>query len=114
MFSQPLAFSTPNLSTPPELAAKDTTDFSLLTKKQWQYVQRLYRISPRELEVAILICRGYANAEVAKKLKIKDATVKTHLRNLYRRLRVGTKVQMLLKFVDTVRTLGEDETERPA
>ncbi len=72
----------------------------LLNEKHWLYIQRRYHMSPRELQVAKLVCQGFDNEEIAKDLKIKHGTVKTHLRNIYRRIRVKNKIKMLLKFVD--------------
>ncbi len=72
----------------------------LLNEKHWLYIQRRYHMSPRELQVAKLVCQGFNNEEIAKDLKIKHGTVKTHIRNIYRRIRVKNKIKMLLKFVD--------------
>ena len=85
----------------------------LLDEKHWSYIRRRYRISPRELEVAKLVCHGFSNKEIAKKLKIKDDTVKTHLRNIYRRIRVKNKVTLLLKFIYDVNKLF-NESENTA
>ena len=74
---------------------------ALLNEKHWSYIQRHYNMSPRELQVAELVCQGFNNDEIAKALKIKHGTVKTHLRNIYRRIRVKNKITMLLKFVDS-------------
>lgn len=74
----------------------------LLDEKQWLYLKEQYHITPRELQVAILVCRGFNNDEIAKALKIRYGTVKTHLRNLYRRVRVKNKILLLLRFVDDV------------
>ena len=73
---------------------------ALLDEKQWSYLQKRFHMSPRELEVARLVCEGFGNEDIAKALKIKHGTVKTHLRNVYRRVRVKSKITMLLKFVD--------------
>ena len=73
----------------------------LLNEEQWLYLQKRYHISPRELQVAKLVCQGFNNEEIARDLKISHRTVKTHLRNVYRRVRVKNKITMLLKFVDT-------------
>ena len=73
---------------------------TLLNEKHWLYIQRRYRMSPRELQVAKLVCQGFSNEEIAKDLKIKQGTVKTHLRNIYRRVRVKNKIAMLLTLVD--------------
>ena len=73
---------------------------ALLDEKHWLYLQRRYRITPRELEVAKLFCQGSNNGEIVEALKIRHGTVKTHLRNIYRKIRVKNKIEMLLKFVD--------------
>ena len=77
-------------------------DVDLLDEKQWRYIKRRYRLSPRELEVAKLVCRGFVNGDVAKKLNVKPGTVKTHLRSVYHKTRVRNKVTMLLKFMNDV------------
>lgn len=74
----------------------------LLDEKQWLFLQKRYHMTPRELQVAILICRGFNNVEIAKALKIRHGTVKTHLRNIYRRARVKSKITLLLRFVEDV------------
>jgi DNA-binding NarL/FixJ family response regulator len=76
----------------------------LLDEKQWLFLKKRYNLTPRELQVAILICRGFSNDEVAKALKMKHGTVKTHLRNIYRRTRVKSKILLLLRFVEDINT----------
>ena len=73
---------------------------SLLDEEHWLYIRRQYCISPRELQVARLVCQGFDNGEIAGNLKIKEGTIKTHMRNIYRRIRVKNRIEMLLKFVD--------------
>ena len=73
---------------------------ALLDEKHWLYVQKRYHMSPRESHVAKLVCQGFNNDEIAKALKIRTGTVKTHIRNIYRRIRVKNKIEMLLKFVN--------------
>jgi DNA-binding NarL/FixJ family response regulator len=75
----------------------------LLDKKQWSYVQDLYNLTPREREIAEQICQGIGNGGIAKNLRIKPGTVKTHTRNIYRKLRVKNKIAMLLKFLTDTR-----------
>lgn len=80
-----------SLYKPPEIV--------LLNEEHWSYVRRRFHMTPRELQVAKLVCRGLNNEEIARKLKIKPGTAKTHLRNIYRRIRVKNKVAMLLKLL---------------
>ena len=75
-------------------------DVVLLEEEHWFHIQRRYHMSPREVQVAKLVCRGFSNGEIAKNLRIKQGTAKTHLRNIYRRVRVKNKISMLLKIVD--------------
>ena len=74
---------------------------SLLDDKYWPHIQRRYHLTDREIQVAKLVCRGLNNEDTAAILKIKHGTVKTHIRNIYRRVRIKNKIQMILKFVDT-------------
>jgi DNA-binding CsgD family transcriptional regulator len=80
---------------------------TLLTDEQWLLVQRRYHMTPRELEIARLICRGMSNEEIAEAVQIKYGTVKTHIRNIYRRIHVKSKVAMLLRFLDDVKASGD-------
>jgi DNA-binding NarL/FixJ family response regulator len=73
---------------------------NLLNEEHWLYIRKQYCMSPRELQVAKLVCQGFNNEEIASNLKIKHGTIKTHMRNIYRRIRVKNKIEMLLRFVD--------------
>jgi DNA-binding NarL/FixJ family response regulator len=82
------------------------TKLILLDKKQWAYVQNLYNLTPREREIAEQICQGIGNGGIAKNLSIKPGTVKTHTRNIYRKVRVKNKISMLLRFLTDVRSVS--------
>ena len=86
----------------------------ILDEKQWLYLKNRYHLTSRELQVAILVCRGFNNNEIAESLKIKYGTVKTHLRNLYRRVRVKSKILLLLRLIDDVNQYGPLKQSVPA
>jgi len=77
----------------------------LLNEKQWSYVQSRYDLTPRERQIAELICQGLRNGSIAKALRIRPGTVKTHTRNIYRKVHVKSKIGMLLRFVTDARDL---------
>lgn len=52
-------------------------------------------LSERETEVLKLVAKGYVNKEIAQKLGISPATVGTHIKNLYRKLAVHSRVQVV-------------------
>lgn len=83
----------------------------LLDEKKWNFLRKRYHMTPRELQVAILVCRGFNNSEIAERLNIRHGTVKTHLRNIYRRTRVKSKITLLLRFVEDVSKYYETEGE---
>jgi len=78
----------------------------LLDKKQWSFVQERYDLTPRECQIAELICQGLQNGSIAKYLHIRPGTVKTHTRNIYRKTRVKSKIAMLLRFITDARELS--------
>lgn len=53
------------------------------------------QISPREQEVLRLLDEGLDNQALAARLVVADSTVRTHLRNIYRKLGVNTHLQAL-------------------
>jgi DNA-binding NarL/FixJ family response regulator len=52
-------------------------------------------LSEREAEVLQLVAKGYVNREIADQLGISAATVGTHVKNLYRKLSVHSRVQVV-------------------
>jgi len=79
----------------------------LLDRKQWLYVQNRYHLTPRERQIAELICQGLRNGNIAKSLHIRPGTVKTHIRNIYRKVRVENKISMLLTFLTKASELSD-------
>jgi ATP/maltotriose-dependent transcriptional regulator MalT len=54
-------------------------------------------LSDRELEVLILMARGYSNAEIAEELIIALGTVKAHTSTIYRKLDVRSRTEAVIK-----------------
>lgn len=52
-------------------------------------------LSQRESEVLDLLSQGYVNKEIAQRLGIAPATVGSHIKNLYRKLSVHSRVQVI-------------------
>jgi DNA-binding NarL/FixJ family response regulator len=75
---------------------------TILDEKEWSYLQRYYEMSPRELQVAKLVCSGFTNGVIANKLKVQPGTVKTHLRNIFGKTRTRNRISMLLKYIEKV------------
>jgi DNA-binding NarL/FixJ family response regulator len=54
-------------------------------------------ITKREREVLILMAQGNINKEIAHLLHISTDTVKQHIKNIYRKLGAGNKIEALNK-----------------
>ncbi|WP_176559592.1 LuxR C-terminal-related transcriptional regulator [Rubellimicrobium roseum] len=52
------------------------------------------RLTEREREVIALVRQGCRNKEIAIRLGIEEATVKHHLRNIFRKLRIRSRVEL--------------------
>ena len=77
-------------------------EVTLFNKEQWSYIKRRYKMSPREFEISMLVCRGFNNKEIANELQIVLGTVKVHIRNVYRKVHVKNKILLLLRFMDDI------------
>jgi DNA-binding NarL/FixJ family response regulator len=66
-------------------------------------------LTPREIEIVRLICGGLGNRQVAKRLGIGEATVKTHVHQIYDKLRLRDRLQLGLYG----REKGLTSTNRP-
>lgn len=55
-----------------------------------------YPLSPRELEVAILIAKGLKSKEVANKLDILRGTVDKHIEHIYNKLGFSSRAQLAI------------------
>lgn len=56
------------------------------------------KLSPREGEIARLICKGYPNKKIAFKLYISEKTVKTHVSNILAKLEMKDRIQLAIYY----------------
>lgn len=52
-------------------------------------------LSPREIEIARWLAAGYSRRDIADRLYISELTVKTHIRNIYRKLEITSRVELV-------------------
>jgi DNA-binding NarL/FixJ family response regulator len=59
----------------------------------------------QESEIAGLILHGFCNKEIARELKIAEATVKSHCNRLFKKFNVSGRLQLGLKLSDGLQSL---------
>ncbi|MBS2036022.1 response regulator transcription factor [bacterium] len=62
--------------------------------------EELLEVTPREQEVLELLCLGKTPRDIGDSLFMSVSTVKTHVRNLYRKLNVSSRTQLVLKALE--------------
>jgi DNA-binding NarL/FixJ family response regulator len=63
-------------------------------------VRRNFGLSSREMQVIALIVAGYTNKDLARKLGISENTAKHHLTNIFDKLGVSNRLELVLYAVD--------------
>lgn len=57
-------------------------------------------LSPAETEIALLTVKGLKIAEIARMRDCRESTIKSHLTAIFRKAGVGSRTELLAKFVD--------------
>ena len=64
-------------------------------------VNEVEGLSPREHEILELLAAGFPNKQIAARLGLTDGTVRWHLRHVYNKLHVRSRMEAALKFLST-------------
>ena len=54
-------------------------------------------LTPTEYKIAILVKQAKRNKEIAEVLKISEGTVRTHLRSIFRKLKIKSRAELIIK-----------------
>jgi two-component system nitrate/nitrite response regulator NarL len=80
---------------PAEQVAADLLHQALARRKAAETnLLRWQTLSPREQQVAALVCLNYTNRQIAAQLGISQETVKSHIRNLLVKFDLHSKVEL--------------------
>ncbi len=81
----------------------------LFSREQWEHIQKCYRFSDRKMQILKLLLEGMENDKIAQKLKIQYNTVKAHFSNIYKRVGVQNKVQLVIQLFTIVQTYNRSK-----
>jgi len=57
-----------------------------------------YGLSPREKDVAVLLLQGLTTRQISSSLGIKESTVSSYCKSLYKKLGINSRVEMFATF----------------
>jgi DNA-binding CsgD family transcriptional regulator len=72
-----------------------------------------HTLSPRELEIARMVAKGYANKSIASVLDISSWTVSSHLRRIFSKLGVTSRAAMVAQLLGEERDPGAAPERMP-
>lgn len=70
-------------------------------------------LSNRESEVAELVTKGMSNKEVANQLFVTEKTVKFHLTNIYKKMNVKSRAQLIVWCLPHIGFVEKEERSEP-
>lgn len=71
-------------------------------------------LSNREAEVAELVTKGLSNKEVANQLFVTEKTVKFHLTNIYKKMNVKSRAQLIVWCLPHIGFIEKEERQAGA
>jgi DNA-binding NarL/FixJ family response regulator len=69
---------------------------SFAPQRQRPHDPRIDDLTPRELEVLLALTRGLSNHDIAREMVLSDATVKTHVNRVLRKLDLTSRTQAVV------------------
>src|SRR3989304_10256335 len=70
------------------------------------------RLTNREWDVLNLLLQGKSNKLIASSLSISDRTVEFHLKNIYAKFQVNSRIELILKLVNATGWLEAEKLGR--
>jgi DNA-binding CsgD family transcriptional regulator len=74
--------------------------------RQWEYLQGCWHLTPRDIQVAKLVCAGRDNEQIAEELHMASNTVRVHLGHICHKVGARSKVGLKIAFADVLQGAG--------
>lgn len=73
---------------------------ALTSAQRKEIVARRQSLSPREKEIAELLRLGLSNREIGARMFVTEKTIKTHISNMFRFMKVDSRFKLILKLAE--------------
>ncbi len=85
----------------------------IISDTAWRRLGEVLHLSPRELEIVNGVFEDRKEFAIAHRLGISPHTVHTHLERVYRKLQVGSRVQLIVRVFAAYMALTNDPAPAP-
>jgi len=77
------------------LACHQNLDARETLLERCRNIAEIYRLSPREYEVLVLLAKGRSHGYIQNELCIAHGTIKAHVRHIYEKLQITSRQELL-------------------
>ena len=71
----------------------------MFSSKEWNYIQKGFHLTPRQTQIAKLVCEGLDNNRIAKTCHITYNTARTHVTHICTKLAVHGRAELILRLI---------------
>jgi len=75
----------------------------MFNSTQWNYIQKGFHLTDRQVQIAKLICRGLTNVQIAKKCNITYNTARTHVNHICVKISAYGRAELILRLIQIAR-----------
>jgi DNA-binding NarL/FixJ family response regulator len=67
------------------------------------------RFTPREMQIALLVCQGRLNKQIAAQLALSEYTVATYIKQIYLKCNVHRRTELTFQLADWARSVLREQ-----
>ncbi len=71
----------------------------MFNARQWNYIKNTFHLTPRQIEIARLVCNGLNNDQISEKCHITYNTARTHLAHICAKICVYGRAELILHLI---------------
>lgn len=72
------------------------TEAASLSKEEKEFAERIRTLTPQQLRVFMMLTKGLLNKQIASEIDVSEATIRTHMTAIFRKLGVRNRTQAVL------------------
>lgn len=74
----------------------EKTNLAPLSEEEKAFAERIQTLTPQQLKVFMMLTKGLLNKQIAAEVNVSEATVRTHMTAIFRKLGVRNRTQAVL------------------